>query len=148
MAIHFTVFPDENYFLSRYVGAVTDSELLDSYRAFLEGELEGEHWQPGMNELVDAQHADFTQLSSRGLRQLQDFAESFLDQQGASMRTAVFAPHDLPYGLARVYAAMAESSPELISIFRDLDNARLWLDQPDQTCDRDAAADARYFKSE
>ena len=136
MAIHFTAFPDENYFLSRYTAAVTDSELLERYRNF----LESDDWQAGMNELVDVQDADVSRLSARGLRQLQDFAESFLGQQAATMRTAVYAPHDLPFGLARMYAAMAENSPELIAIFRDREAAWLWLDQPKQSTERPAEA--------
>lgn len=143
MAIDFTTFPDENYFLTTFSGTVTDAELLSRYQAF----MHSEQWQPGMNELVDVAQGELTQLSSAGLRQLQEFTEGFLGEQATAMRTAVYAPDDLPYGLARVYSALAETSPELISIFRDREEARLWLDQPESDTDTEATAHARCCNS-
>ena len=135
MAIDFISIPDENYFLTTFSGTVTDAELLSRYKSF----MQSKDWQPGMNELVDMQQASMGQLSSAGLRQLQEFVEEFLSARNAAMRTAIFAPNDLPYGLARIYSALADSSPELIKTFRDREEARLWLDQPDPDAESPAA---------
>lgn len=126
MAITFTAYPDDNYFLASFSGPISDAEFLDSYRAFFQSPA----WQPGMNELADLEHADFQHVTSQGLRELQDFTARFLEaNHGEVSRTAIYAPGDLPFGMARVYAAMAEGSPEMLGIFRDLTEARLWLTQ-------------------
>jgi len=128
MAIEFSVFPDENYYLAAFTGTLTDAEFLEGYRSFFEGDA----WRPGLNELADLEHSNLEQVTSAGLRSLQDYTERFLiANHGEETKTAVYAPHDLPFGLARIYSAMADGSPEMMGIFRDFDEAKLWLAQRD-----------------
>ena len=122
MSINITVYPDEGYYISKYVGTITDMEMMDVFRRF----FTSDEWVPGMSELADISEADLTEITSKGLSNLADMVEKIFSQHNISMRVAVYAPHDLGYGMARVYSTHAERF-ETHEVFRDLDEAKEWL---------------------
>ena len=126
MPTSFTVHGDEGYYLARITGAITNESLLADYRAF----LSGPEWRPGLNELVDLGDADLGQITPVGLVELARMVEGAVSAHPEPVKVAVYAPRDLPYGLARVYSVQAESF-ERNQVFRDLDEARSWLTSQD-----------------
>jgi len=124
MSIEFTVEGTGGFFTARFVGGVTDEELINAYTQF----FEGDEWCPGMNELVD--HSEFSGnlFTTEGLQRVARFAEQHYQQHGVSaVKTAIFAPRDLPFGLSRIYEALTRKSPETVMVFRQRQNAVDWL---------------------
>ncbi len=127
MTIHFAVNPSDTYFVSTLTGKVRDTDLVEAYRDF----LDSGPWHAGLMELVDLEGADLSEVTADGLRKLTEVMTSSLDAENATVATAIYAPHDLPFGLARMYQAFADESPESVRVFRDLDEARTWIEDRD-----------------
>ena len=122
MPIKITVYPDEGYYISKYVGSITDKEMQDVFRRF----FTSDEWVPGMSELADISEADLTEITSDGLNNLAGMVQEIFRQHKFHMKVAVYAPHNLGYGMARVYSVHAEKF-ESHKVFRDLDAAKAWL---------------------
>lgn len=63
MPISFTINHEQGYFISKYVGKLTDDELVESYKNF----SEGDDWIPGLNELADLSEMDATIVTTDGI---------------------------------------------------------------------------------
>ena len=88
----------------------------------------GDEWHPGLNALVDLSNADLVETESDVIRRVAQYFEGVLREHGAKdIKTAVYAPEDFPFGIARVYEAMTAMSPQTVQVFRDMDKARRWL---------------------
>lgn len=122
MPIKITVYADEGYYLSRYIGTITDKEMQDVYSRF----YTSAEWVPGMNELADISEADISEITSAGLEKLAKIVQEIFKQHHFHMKVAVYAPHDLGFGMARVYSVHAESF-ESHKVFRNFDEAKAWL---------------------
>jgi hypothetical protein len=124
MAITISPDHDSGYYLTRLTGHVTEAELLASSREH----YESQEWSPLLQELVDLSELEAVDVTSDGLRRLSDYVGRLLAERGiAALHTAIYAPRDLPFGLARVYEAMADESPEHVMVFRSLEAAKAWL---------------------
>jgi hypothetical protein len=130
MPIAFSSDEDTTFVLMTYVGRLSDEEFLTAW----EGYYESSQWTPGLNELNDLSQTDLREITTDGIRRLAEVANTVHASHGvSSVKVAIFAPDPLPYGLARMYGAMASESPELIRVFRGMDEARSWLtDSPDE----------------
>ena len=124
MPLHFSPEPEQPYFVTRFVGQIDDSQLFEYYgRVYSHPEL-----QPTKAEFVDLSDADMRQVTTRGLEALAKDIEKIFSKLGIeSIKTAVYSPSDMPFGLGRVYQAWADSSPELVRVFRDRREAIDWL---------------------
>lgn len=124
MGLSFRVLREQKLVVSTFTDAITDRALVSAYgRLFQEGV-----WQPGFDEVADLRGGDFTAVTSGGLEELFSLAEKALD--GVPIRTAVIAPRDLPFGLGRLYEALAAESPEVVQVFREPAEALEWLGRP------------------
>ena len=124
MPIEFKVFKKENYFISTWSGKVTDTEAIKKFKEF----YNGPEYAPSMHELSDLSQFDFSSISSEGLINMAKANQIMLEEQNVTnMKTAVYSPHDLQFGMARIYEAWSADSPETIQIFRDLHAAEAWL---------------------
>ena len=116
--------PEQPYFVTRFVAQIEDAVLLEFYGRIFTGPV----IQLVSAEFVDLEEADLSLLTTRGLESLAKLVETLLSEQGiGSFMTAVYSPADLPFGLARVYQAWADTSPELVRVFRDRSEAIDWL---------------------
>jgi len=122
MAITFTI--NQNYFTCKYEGRITNDEALDEWKKFLEGEA----WIPAQNELADLSRAQLNDVTVEGLTNLANYIESIYTKNNIEhKKVAVYAPNDLPFGIARMYSAYADESPELVHVFRVKEEAIQWL---------------------
>jgi hypothetical protein len=48
--------------------------------------------------------------------------------QGHAVKTAIFAPEDFPFGIGRIYEALTPKSPQTVQVFRDISEAKRWLE--------------------
>ncbi|SHO53485.1 hypothetical protein [Desulfopila aestuarii] len=124
MGILFNSFKEQNYFLSKWSGKITDREMLDEYARF----FSSEDWVPGMNELSDVAEVDMTDISPTGVLDLKVYTEKTYSEHNVDkMKTAIYCSDALPYGIATVYQSLAEDSPEDVRVFLDFDEAKEWL---------------------
>ena len=124
MGIEFIEHPENGYFVSKFTGGISDDLLLTSYKEY----YHTHNWHGQLNELADLSVADFSGLTSNGMRLLIEYTEKYCKEKGIDeFFTAVYAPNDLPFGMARMYQAMAEVSPENLQVFRELSRAEEWL---------------------
>ena len=79
-----------------------------------------------MSELADLSGADLRDVTSSGIYALARMMESVTREHGSNPRVAVYAPRDLPYGLAMIFSAQAERF-ETHRVFRDIEEAEAWL---------------------
>ena len=131
MSISFTVFAEDGFFVSSWVGRVTDSDLLSSYKQL----LESEEFRPGFHEIADVRNAQMPSVTSGGLRQLVSMVETYLAGKCDGFKTAVIAPETLPFGLARQYAVFSDKSPENVMVFKEPKEALKWIGAPDSILD-------------
>jgi hypothetical protein len=111
-----------SYYESKFEGTITDSIMLEDFRAF----FASSDWVPEHNELADLSEADLSNVTPDGIKGLASFIKLTFQSKGISPKVAVFAPNDLPFGLARMYSVPAEDF-ETHMVFRDLNEAKLWL---------------------
>ena len=124
MPIEFKVFRKENYFISTWSGKVTDSEAIKIFKAF----YTSPEWVPSMHELADLSQFDFSSISPEGLINMAKVNQMMLEEHNVTnIKTAVYTPHDLQFGMARIYEAWSADSPETVQIFRELHAAEAWL---------------------
>ena len=124
MPIKFTRHESGVYFVSTWEGKVSDDELISSYNVFFES---GE-WKQGMYELADLSSVDFSQVTYSGLIGLAKWAEKFYsEQQTSGIKTAIFIPPGNSAAEAIIYNVWTTDSPEQVMIFRNRDQAHLWL---------------------
>lgn len=125
MPIRFAIDESLRYFVSVIDGTVTDEDISREYSAFTSG---GE-WRPTMHELVDLSAADMSQLTGGGLRTVAELFARLFEESGVRMsKTAVYAPHTLPFAVARMYEILSRDSKEVVRVFTDRDAAMRWLD--------------------
>lgn len=126
MSISFTINHEQGYFISKYVGKLTDNELIESWKNF----LEGDDWVPGLNELADLSEMDATMVTMDGINRLMRYVGSIYEKHGLNtIIVGVYAPRDLPFGLARMYEFIANESPEEICVFRTMQEAESWVNK-------------------
>lgn len=126
MAITFSVNHENGYFISKYIGKVTAEEIIDSYTKY----FNSKEWSHELNELVDHSDLDGSMLSVDSMTNVAIFSESFYKKQNISIvKTAIYAPNDLSFGLSRMYDALVDDSPEKVAVFRELEKAKLWLSE-------------------
>lgn len=124
MSITFTAKQEHGYFISKYVGRLTDEDLIQAWKDFFE---RGE-WIPCLNELADLSELDSRGITSQGIERLAEYAAPILKKHCKSaVKVAVYSPKDLSYGLSRMYEAMSDESTQKIYVFRERAKAELWL---------------------
>ena len=127
MPILHTINEELGVVLSSWVGDISDSDLLPSYNQL----YQNENWKPGFDEIVDLRNADLSDVTSEGLERLSSTVKHITAGKCEVFKTAVIAPDDLPFGLARVYEAVSVDTPERVRVFRDLKRAFEWLEIED-----------------
>jgi hypothetical protein len=108
--------------VARFSGVVDDHELLGSYA----GLVEEPGYDPTLNDLVDMTAVDRLDVSTAAVRQLVSMFTP-LDHAGVVTRLAIVAPRDHVFGMARMYEILRSDAPEMIAVFRDMDEAQRWL---------------------
>ena len=131
MPISFTIYEERGFFLSSYVGVISDSDLLSSYKQL----LEDEKFKPGFHELADMRNAQMTGVTSEGLRHLSSMVESHLTGKCKGFKTAVIAPKDFLYGMSRMYEMISDGTSETVMVFKEPNKAIEWIGIEDFSID-------------
>lgn len=123
MSTYYEIDPHQRCAFLRFEGAIDDELLAATFRAL----YEDPRHLPGYDELSDLRGADVIRLTGGGLRQLAELVESRLQGRCDGFRSAIVAPADLSFGMARVYEAHAADPLERVMVFRELEQAHAWL---------------------
>jgi len=128
MPITFLRNDDEGYLEIKYIGQISDSELLSAYKSY----FSRDDALPVLNDLTDLSEADLAHLSRDAIQELADYITRSYEKSGVkSLKTAIYAPDPLKFGLARMYEAISYDTPQHIEIFKDREEAIRWLTQED-----------------
>ncbi len=128
MPISFTIFEEQGYYIARIVGRVTDDDILAAFKEF-HSTQDATKW----NVLADFGDADLRGVTEFGVgQQVHNVRDRYRASEPHTVRTAVYAPDDLGYGLVRMYLARADDIPQSVRLFRDKNEALAWLlgDEP------------------
>lgn len=110
--------------VARFVGDIEDEHILGTYARL----AESPDYDYAADDLVDLTDVTRFDVTSDGLRQVMGFF-SGADQLGIHTRLAIVAPADVVYGVSRMYQMLrGDDVPEEIAVFRDMDEAKAWLD--------------------
>lgn len=125
MPITFTIDEDKGYYTARFEGVVTDSELTSAFEEF-----HAAHDVFGMNDFTDLSDVELREITTDGIRRFaQQVKHRFSNAAVQGKRSAIYAPTDLTYGLARMHLAGVEGLPYSLRIFRDRGAALAWLEE-------------------
>lgn len=123
MPIDFELDPDRQLVTFHHVGDVTDDELLTFYKEFFDGPKTGDY----LKLLILLEQTKSFGRSSAALRSLAEILQEASERDPAERKAAVVAPEDHSFGMARMYEAFSGSVPWEFRVFRDRDEARIWL---------------------
>ncbi len=129
--IRFVVRTDKSLRTAIYRGIVNDGDLIAAYTNL----VNSPDFDPKLNDLVDMREVEKLDVSSGALWRLIDIL-SELDKLGFRTKVAMVACCDAVYGTSRMYEFMRGADPnscEDVRVFRDYDEALLWLNVKRQT---------------
>jgi hypothetical protein len=108
-------------------GSVSDADLV----LLAKSVAEDERIVCDTKELVDLSGVERVNVSQDGLRSVTE-VELANPEKFQGFRSAIVAPTDLLYGMARMFENLSKSlgAPSRNKAFRDEEAARAWLDQP------------------
>ena len=123
MGISFTIYQEQAFFVSTWIGNITDSDLLSSYKDL----YANEKFKPGFHEIADLRKAQLNDVTSDGMSLLVEMMQRYLTEKCDDFKTAVIAPDNISFGMSRVYKSMSYNSPENVEVFRELNEALKWI---------------------
>jgi len=122
MAIERIYYRDHHFVLTLIYGKLTNAEIGEHVLA-MNKEYAGE---AALVELADCRYlTDISELDARGLMVSANLEKGQLRTAGG--KGAIVVASDLIYGMARVYASIAEQSRIDSQVYRDMDKAIEWL---------------------
>jgi hypothetical protein len=85
---------------------------------------------PALNALVDLREASIRDLQAKVIR---DLAVKFREMNliGDRTKMAIAATNDVVFGMARIYGAVRSNSKLEARVFREITEARKWLETDD-----------------
>ena len=140
MPARYTIHRDQHLVVTRFEGVVDNGAFVPLYRAL----LSDPDYRLGMNELADLRAVSRLDLTSSGLEEVRVLTERAYAGSGVLFRSAIVAPTDLSFGIARMYEIFSSDGPEKATVVRTLEEglAVLGLDDlpPDAGWQRGSAA--------
>jgi hypothetical protein len=103
-------------------GEVTDAELSGAVDRFF-----SEAWSALPLGLLDMSDLVATDVSAALIHKAASRAQNVVDPRLASGKFAIVAPRDFLFGMARMYEILRSDSPVEVHVFRDRQEALLWL---------------------
>ncbi len=108
---------------ARFVGAITDRELIDAYERLLHDPA----YDSTLDDLIDLRDVKHMGVSSAGLHRL----IALYDERGPAQqhtRNAIIAPTDVLYGVSRMFQTLrGDGEPAELEVFRTCDEAERWI---------------------
>lgn len=126
MNADYKIHPERELVEVRYWGQVTPSTVLSLFGAV----LEDPEWSPSMNLFVDLSRVEAIDINFNQMMGITHRKAPYLSQ-GRASHLAIWAPDDINFGSARMYAAlMAEVDGVTTDVFRDRSEASDFIGIP------------------
>ena len=122
MPITFQIDVDQNLILTTASGTLTDEDVLGLKTQL----VQHPDFRLGMGELSDIRNIDRLAVTPAGVRAMVQQDKDHQDHV-ASHKLALVISEDVAFGMARMYQMLTESTMENVGVFRDLDEAKAWL---------------------
>jgi hypothetical protein len=116
MASSFKILTERGLLVTRFRDRVTDEEFVGLYRRL----LGDPRYETGLTEVADLRQVDDFRVTTSALRTVDGLIRARL-AGSAGCQTLIIAPGNLPYGLARLYGALADGGPEQVRVYRTLE---------------------------
>ena len=126
MPIYHSIREDHAIVISVDVGVTLDNEFIAAYKKL----YDNPDFSTEYRKLVDLRIAESDSRSTSALRTIADLVKNQYVGVENAPRTAVVAPIDISFGLARMYAAFSDLVPGEILVVRDPKEAVKWLEVP------------------
>ena len=122
MPISYRIDLERNLVLTTASGTLTDDDIVQLKTRL----VRDPDFKPGMKELSDIRGIDQLDVTPGGVGAMvqQDIRDS---AEVASHKLALVVSKEVAYGMARMYQTLTKSNIETVSVFRDIDEARAWL---------------------
>jgi len=122
MAITYAIDPGLGVVFTKATGVLTDDELVGHKQNLLRDPA----FKPGMVELSDVRGVERLEVTPEGIRRFvaQDKADA---DRLRGFKLAIVVSKDVVFGMARVYEMRTEANPLSVNVFRDMEEARVWL---------------------
>jgi hypothetical protein len=112
-----------NLVLTTASGVLTDDDILQ-----LKKQLVGDPaFKPGMGELSDVRAVEQLAVTPEGVRLMVQHDAAHADQV-RTIRLAIVVAKDEVFGMARMYQMLTEGTVDNVKVFRDIAEARAWLE--------------------
>lgn len=127
MPYAFSIFPDRNLVLVEASGRVQGADVLDAS----EHMFSHPDWHPTINQLCDFRQVTGVAVTLDDMEALMALERRFDERIGPG-KQALVVSNELHEMLCRLYVAMARlrQRPQTIRVFRKLDKATAWLEEP------------------
>ena len=123
MAILYNIDSERRLVETRVSGETSLGEIEEYFRRLASDPA----YRPDYDTLVDLRETP-TLLTPAELRSLSDFVRSHVPLTRS--RRAIVADTDAAFGLVMMYEAFTEDLPRAFRVFRDVNDARAWLEHP------------------
>jgi hypothetical protein len=117
----YSIDTDRKIVLSRIWGTATEDEIRDHGRRL----RNDPQFLPDFRQLLDM--SELTEILV-GSEMVRDAARNQFFSPG--VKRALVANSDAAFGMARMYAIASENAGQTIEVFREINAAEAWLDQP------------------
>ena len=119
----FKIFKDRNLLLYRPDGIMSTEVIL----AYIQGVLTHQDFQPGLIEFIDLGAVSEWRLSISEVEKITQFDNVDMTPIKRIIKTGIYAPTDVAYGMARMYQSLAERYHAHIFISKHLEETLQYL---------------------
>jgi hypothetical protein len=121
MGIEYKIFPDQSLLFMKAYGILSDKDALETPLIF-----QDKNYIAGMNELNIYTKVDKISISTEIVSKSKDLIAEY-DGMRKGIKVALVGTTSLSYGLCRMYQMMRGNAPYKIEVFRDIEDAVIWL---------------------
>jgi hypothetical protein len=107
---------------------------VDEYLEEMERFLASEIFRPGMASLWDFRETTVDSVSPEDLKEIARYNSSIASRRGDAWKVALVVGEPLAFGLSRMFGTFAHDAPNLVNVFRTMEEADKWLSS--ETTDR------------
>ncbi len=101
-----------------------EAEAISWFRGFVDGLGDAKR----VSGLIDTRGLTELNVSADAVRELNEIAEAGEDAFAGS-RWAIVANTNIVFGMSRMYQAVRDQAPYEIQVFREMEPARVWLEE-------------------
>jgi hypothetical protein len=89
--------------------------------------LHAEDFSPGIDSIWDFRKTTSASVTNDDLKEIARYNERIGPIRGPKWKAALVVSTDLFFGLARMFEAFADSAPNEIKVFRNMEEATAWI---------------------